>query len=320
MQTFDIKQKSLYIVSIEWDGKQPPSRWYRRLDGLGLRVSGNKDLGPIERRQAKFWHEGRQVSAVIYQEGVIMISSYSLARGLALLARRLGAVNVDVSEANVMDRITASRQDERILGRIEKTLGRRGRPPAKKRWAVTCLECMTVTDQEVASPVNCHNCGGLRIHARKGGKFAVLDNGGDIVDLWLQSRFTGSHWEPAEITTDPDHPHVFDAMSKPAALNRDYDALDVIAGSPVLESIRKMDRETAVLFLDAIFVNLQHYTREERLEKRLKALVSYYQMGGDRSVDVDEPQGADLLTAAGPLMPRFVASSIIALGEVGEED
>ena len=305
---FDLKTNASYLVAIEWDGKQPPSKWYRRLEGFGLRVSGSKDLGPVQRRAASSTYEGKAVTAVIYQEGAIMVSSYSLARALADYANFLGAVNVRIAQMDMMDQFEKTRADAQIMNRIESVFGRRGRPPEPVKWAVTCQECMSVTSQEVPAVVNCANCGGLRINSRKGQAVVYADPGGDVFTAWLRTRFSGPHWEPVEISQDGTEAPALELCNYD-----DKDAVIALENAPALDIIRKMDRASAFLFLDAIYANLSFYSPEERSAHRIKAAVKYYQLGATSLVAIDEGEAPDLLTAAGPLAAQYVAATLLAL-------
>lgn len=309
---FDLKTNAAYLVAIEWDGLQPPSRWYRRLSGFGLRVSGSKDLSPVERRASSGSYAGENVGAVIYQEGAIMVSSYSLARTLAIYAKEEGATNVRIASLEVLDALERNQKDTQIVNRIESVFGRRGRPPASHKWAVTCLECMTITAQEAPTAVNCGHCGGLRINARKGAPVTYADPGGDLFTAWLRLRFSGAHWEPAEIGENGQEAPALEFCNYD-----DKDAVKALEGSAVLAQIETMDRATAFLFLDAIYVNLSHYTKEERIEKRIRAAVEYYRLGGETNINIDEGQAPDLLMAAGPLAGQYVAASLISIMAAG---
>lgn len=305
---FDLKTNASYLVAIEWDGKQPPSKWYRRLASFGLRVSGDKDLNPLERRHTSFEHEGKTIEGVIYQEGAIMVSSYSLACALAQYAKKLGAKNVRTVALEVLDRMESSKRDAQIMNRIENIFSKRGRPPARQNWAVTCLECMSVGDQEVAAVVNCHNCGGLRVNSRKGSTAVYADPGGDVVLAWLRTRFSGPHWEPSEIVEDGK-----EALPLELCHHDDKDGWIAMEDSAVMDIVEKMDRQSAFLFLDAIYVSLSAYSHRERLDKRIKAAVHYYALGGEDNLPVTETEKPDLLTAAGPLDPQYVATTLLTL-------
>lgn len=301
-QDFDLKTNASYLVAIEWDGLQPPSKWYRRLEGFGLRVGGSKELSPVQRRASLLY------SAVIYQEGAIMVSSYSLARTLAYYAKEEGAVNVRIAQMDMLDQFEASRSDTQMMNRIENVFGRRGRPPASHKWVVTCQECMNVTDQEAPAVVNCAHCGGLRINSRKGQSNTHADPGGDVFTAWLRTRFAGPHWEPATISPDGT-----EAPALELCHFDDKDAVIALEDSAVLETIRKMDRASAFLFLDAIYVNLSFYSQEERGNHRIKAAIKYYQLGGAARISIDEGEAPDLLMAAGPLAGQYVATTLLAL-------
>jgi hypothetical protein len=309
MTNFDLKTNASYLVAIEWDGQQPPTRWYRRLGKLGLRVgSKSTEVSPVDRRAASINYAGQQVHAVIYQEGAIMVSSFSLARLLKSYAKREGAINVRIAAIEMIEAWEDTAADRELLGRIENVFGRRGRAPEPEKWAVTCSECLSVTAQEAAAVVSCGNCGGLMIHARRGLPSIYADPGGDVVAAWLRLRFGGAHWEPATIDEAGEEPPALELCNYD-----DKGAWIAMENAPALDLIRKMDRSSAFLFLDAIYVNLTSYDRAERVERRVKAVVEYYRLGGAATVQIDEGEAPDLLVAAGPLAPRYVATALMAL-------
>lgn len=307
-QGFNVTVSAQYQVSIEWDGNQPPAKWYRRLAKFGLRVGGDKEISPIERRYSAFRRAGKEVKAVIYQEGMIMTSSRSLASLLAGYAKKLGAVNVNIAKIEVQEQYTQSAKDAKILQKIEGVYGRMGRPLPSKKWAVSCPECLQVGIVEAPQAVSCPNCGGLLVKSRPGEPNIYSDPGGEVFTAWLRTRFSGPHFEPAAID---------EAGSEAPALELchydDKDGVILLEDAPALELIEKMDRASAFLFLDAIFVNLSNYTWQERTEHRIKAVVSYLNLGGAEAPRLDEGKKPDLLVAAGPLRPDYVAAVLVSL-------
>lgn len=152
-----------YLVVIEWDGEKPPTPFYHRVRRLtsGVRQDDDEEarsLSPITRRS------NRNDNAVVMQEGAIYCVSRSLARALAILAESYGAANVEIATVSKMSPIVATKSDLEALSKINKILGRRGRPPHRS-WRTLTLNCFEEvmsyrisTDKEI---VNCPECGSL---------------------------------------------------------------------------------------------------------------------------------------------------------------
>lgn len=159
----DFSSNSGYLVVIEWDGKKPPTPFYHRVRKLtsGVRQDDSEEArkkSPFARRAT------RNDSAVVMQEGAIYCTSSSLARALALLAEQYGAANVEMADVSDLAPVVATKEDIAALSRINKILGRRGRPPAKRyrNVTITCFEeirsTTVFTDEEL---VTCPYCGSL---------------------------------------------------------------------------------------------------------------------------------------------------------------
>lgn len=293
----------LHIVVIEWDGNKAPSRYYRRVHALSFKVAGDKELSPIARRTGDDGGQG-----VIMQEGVFLCPSESLARQIAGIALDEGAINVSLGTVQFPRHFARSVEDAQILDRIEEVLGRRGRRPPEELWAISCMECLRVTNATTWKPVNCPHCGGLRIHARKGAVRTYRDPGGDVLAAWRVTRFAGPHWEPAPLASD--------GMTVPAAvdiLGRDEEeGAAALAHSPHLAFIEAMPRQTALAFLDAMFCNRVYRTTGARLQARLQVATAYFMRRGDPTrISLPEPAFPDLVDAGSALGAEIVADWLL---------
>lgn len=278
----------LWIVLIEWDGKQPPSKFYRRMEGLSFKVRGDKEISPLARRDS-----GR---GVIFQEGAILTASESQARTIATIATDEGAKNVSVGQARFSDNFIPSRADVEVLNRINSIMGRRGPKPPAEIWTVSCMECAHAVPTETHQPINCPNCGGLLIHARRGTAVTFADPGGDVFTAWLRTRFAGPHWEPAKIDgSGMTAPVVHEIYS-----DRERETAELIKSSPVVGLLGRMGREMAFQFLDAIFISRAYSSLEKRLNKRMETAVEFFRRNGNPAdFRLTEPPQPDLVDAVG---------------------
>lgn len=294
---------NLHIVLIEFDGAQPPSRYYRRIHGLSFKVRGDKEVGPLARRDTG--------KGVIFQEGAVIAASESLARTIAMIATDEGAVNVSIGRVKLDEHFFRTRQDEAILARIERTMGKRGKKPPAQPWVIACTECVQTNAVNHHAPVNCPNCGGLLIHIRPGQPQRFRDPGGDVFDVWLCSRFAGPHWEPVEF--DPAAPL---PPAEVELLNdRERQAAALIAASPVLEKLRQMPRDVALAFLDAMLVNRAYRDKEARLAARIEAATAFFKRDGNPAAfRLNEPAQPDLADATAVLGAEMVATWLLHPG------
>lgn len=300
-----------YLVVIEWDGMKPPTPFYHRVRSLTSGVRQNdsatmRKVAPFARRSE------RNENAVIMQEGAIYCASKSLARALALLAQEYGAVNVDIATVSKMSPVEATTADLAALSKINKILGRRGRPPNRSnRWiSVTCYEEVLtqtlLTDKDI---INCPTCGSLSVSMSFPGEdveSCIWETGYDesLFEQWLAHRLVEDgivtfHEISYIIDDDPpmdDFVRAPFANSSPDTNPTMYATLSLIAGTatytsllptPQKKIIGMMARsdldaldvfyahpEILVRILDAIFVGRLKLDEEERLEGRLTALSS----------------------------------------------
>lgn len=279
---------SMWIVLIEWDGKQPPSKFYRRMDGLSFRVRGDKEVSPLLRRDT-----GR---GVIFQEGAILTASHSQARTIATIAIEEGAKNVSFGRCALSENFTPSHEDMQVLNRIHQVMGQRGPKPPKEIWTVACMECAQATPIETHHPVNCPSCGGMLIHARRGQPAKFTDPGGCVFELWLRTRFAGPHWEPVTI----DRLGIIPPVVNEIYSDRERETADLLKASPAMGMLDKMSRETALRFLDGMFVNRAYTPTERRLQGRMETAVEFFKRNGNPAdFRLTEPPQPDLVDAAG---------------------
>ncbi len=308
---------AMYIVVIEWDGLKVPTGFYHRLKALAARgVRGDKGVPALERRIAE------EKAGIIVQEGAIIVPSESLARLLeslarlleslarllAMLAREYGAAYVQVGRVHLEKNMAPTPDDIEAMRRVEAVLGRRGRPPKKQVWTVSCRECLTVHRVVAPTPVNCPRCGGVMISVHLGEPPRFADPGTDIWDTWLRTRFARGVWEPAPLSGSEMPPAQVDVESP-----REHEVVTWLqkAGT-FLGGIERLGRQTALQVLDAVFVARAYWTRERRQAARVAAATEYFRRGGDPAgVVLAEEDAPDLLDAAGPLGADVVAGLLV---------
>lgn len=332
--------QTYHVVVIEWDGEQPPTRWYDRLHRLAGRVRGDKEQSVIERRTDK---------ALIVQEGCILCPSESLAKTLATLARdEFEAEHVMIGKTRLTDTFGVSREDRQILGRVEMVLGRKGRPPKAEDWAVTCLEEMESFNVRSSGPYQCPSCKGLRIHNRRGKNAGIRLKAREVqdlspFDLWISTRFRYGSWSPAfirikgydqetgenldlgnpqSITYENEDGGKFEAWvsglrdEEPEIYNeREEQIVDALRSSRILDKQEEIPVDIFFDILDAILVNRAYMSDESRLQNRVEAAQIYFRRGGTPAgISLAEMPTLDYLSAAGPLDPDVVAKYALTWG------
>jgi len=295
--------ETLYFVAIEWDGEQPPSTWYERMHRLAGRVRGDKSQTPVVRRDDD--------SGVIFQEGLIFTPSESLARTLGFLARdEFGATAVAIGEAVVKPTFTMSREDSAVINRIAATLGKRGRKPNKQNWVVTCLEQMRTFVTNESYPIQCPNCRGMKIRIRPGNVNAYRDDGDDIFNIWVRTRFGNSpHWEPTSVdmVADDETP-VAPKIDDVQLGERDSEFVAELRNSGIVDQIEKQPRFIQLEILDAVYVSRQFVSTAKRTTSRVNAIAKYFQTGGTRTdFAMAETAVPDLLDTASTMGDEFAA-------------
>jgi hypothetical protein len=277
-----------WIVIIEWDGQHPPRTWYRYLQQLAgsadqTPVRGNKkDASPLKRRAVDSENKG-----LVIQEGCVICPSQSLAYGLAHVARNdmgdkliaNGGKRPDVLvgewEMYRSDDIKMDDDSDAALGRVMKTLGRRGRRPDPVNWVISCKECLGLTTKETHRPLNCPSCGGLRILAHKADSAIVWYDDGSIpiVELWQRTRWgQAAHWQGCEVSTLGGQTPV-PLENAVSYATKETGAIRAICSSQkLLGQLEQMDRQMALEVLDAILIGRSYYDLDSRMEARVKAI------------------------------------------------
>lgn len=299
------------VVLIEWDAKRVPSTYYRRMEVLGFKVAGDKELPPLLRRA-----NDNITGGVIFQEGAIIVPSMSSARFIYWLALEHGAKNVLIGNLNIIEKMTRSRSDAAIIDRIERIYSKRGKKPSAVDWAISCSECLEVTHSVAWAVPNCPNCGGFFIHLRQGTPRQFSDDGRDIVDLWVATRFSGSHWEPVGLHQDAPVPPT--AVSCDIGNAQEETTIVRIRRSgSLIAQLDQMPRETALSFLDAILMSLTRRTRNDRMESRAHIAADFFQKGGSplqmSMLEPTEKQDIDLSLAGPTLSSSAITSWLLRL-------
>lgn len=307
-----------YIVLIEWDGNHPPRKFYRRLHRRAMRVRGDMDLGPIKRRAVGAKED--KPKALIFQEGAIISESRSAATQIYILARDMidelykegevqGSPAVHMARMEWGKTMTRDPRDQRMAAKLEAKFSKPGRPPNPEAYVVTCQECGTVSAVETHDPVGCPSCMGFEIMSRKGDLKAYADPGGSVLKAWIRTRFSGSHFEPKDLTGTEDPPE------KPRiGSQKDQEIVDLMAASsnlwPLLDT---MDRDMALDYLDAIYLG-RRYDRQETRDRRRAEITVQYLMRVNDPVNAPLVEGdPDLVDASGIIAEDSIVQWLVKL-------
>jgi len=275
-----------YVLIIEWDGTPPPTKWYRRLaemTGNGadnpVRGNGDKTIPPIHRRH---YDDAVVMSnGVIIQEGVIICPSKSLSEYFAHLVTHTlvecglieKAPTVAIGKLSATTNVQVTERGKKYTNKVEQRLSKRGRKPKEESWVVTCTECLAVNGvQSSGSPLSCPSCGGLVVHTRRGHTKKFRADGRNVFSLWLSSRFSGAHFEPALVVENEGSP--LPNVDMGDILN-DADERAAVIIEKFATKLAKLPREDALIIMDALFSAFRYRNKEERQEARIEA-VTYY--------------------------------------------
>lgn len=306
-----------YIVAWEWDSKQPPSMYYRRMKKMGFKVGVHKEgVSPLARRANE-----KESGGVIFQEGMAIVPKLSTARVIYWLVSDLGAASVVMGKASLTDMVFKSKADVEILNRIERKFGRRGKRPPKENWALSCTDCLRVSHIHDWAPLECPYCDSYLTRARKGTPITYTDPNTDILDTWLRTRFSGPHWEP--VTLDPK------GIPAPAIENviignsRESNAVDWMKDSPsLINTLTNMPRDVALEFLDGILISVAHRDKDERNIERAYIAAEYMKRGGDpvgiAIVEPNRKKELDIALAAPVLSRNVIVSWLLTLDKSGK--
>lgn len=338
MHTMSDKRETYHMVVIEWDGTGSTTQWYRRMHKLAGRVRGEEGtqfMSALERRISQDMVEFETISGatetasrgVIIQEGCILCKSKSLADTLAVYARdEVGDKLVEagkprpivmVGTAELSADFVANQRDTSTVRQIEKVLGKRGKRPEEAQHVVTCHEDLDVfvINEAKGHVINCPGCGGVKINTREGSPRKFYDDGGDIFDLWIRTRFFGAHWEPCSLTDNPDDPAA--PARNVTDIGKGEEIVERIEASPTLlediNHIAKVDgRDQALLVLDAIFIGRLSHDHGYRQEKRIAAITTYLQQGGNLTgIAMAETPTPDILDVVTLMDKRYAVAYML---------
>lgn len=194
--------KASYVVVIEWNGKKPPTTFYNRLHEYGLWSRDRRSNQERDEVSLMTWRGNRPgsnksdaKSGLVIQEGMIMVASYGLAQEIALLARKAGAVFVQVGQMYTSD-LHASVPDMEAFEERQMNISKRGPKPIASNgtYCVTCYEeAQTYEVETDMAPMTClhQSCRSTFIVSRFGRlpRFRKPQDGENLADYWARTRF-----------------------------------------------------------------------------------------------------------------------------------
>lgn len=301
----------MYLVIIEWDGEPPSMTFYNRMHGLGLFVRGDKEKSPLERRAVA---DG----SVIAQEGAIMCVSPSLARAIAAYAREEGASLIKIGTLDVEDYYMTT-EDAKVMNRVEKILGRRGRPSGQPvDWIVTCLEeAKSYMAYDMRKVVNCPHCHGLMIRTRHNQVIpAYKFPAGDVFEAWIRHRLHTGQFEKAREGDDyPEPPKKVEIDNADEART-----LEIMGNSQdLMQAVKRLPQEAAARILDGVLMARAHLPYDVIRDGRVKATIRLFEKevsASDVRMYVQDDE-YDMLDAASVIGAEHVASLWLSLRKKG---
>lgn len=206
----------MWLLTYNFNGKKPSSSFYRSFRETRLR------------------------------SGILVFNSFSAA--LAAYFEIMGMKG----EAHIFQ----AREVEPVpdlLSLWEERKQKRGRKGRKKRWVVTCFECVRTFPVVSPDVSRCPFCGGFLVRARFGFPVeAIVDKRATDFEKWVTSRFVRGKFEiPAEVIEgegipfpqiSPGEMEIVEEM-KGIEVNGDLSLLDRLFCSRLLERILKLPSE-----------------------------------------------------------------------------
>lgn len=307
---------AMYIVMWEWDGVKPPGTFYRRIAEAGYQISKGqgKKVSPAQRRitrNSKIDKQQHLGAHLAFQEGVFITSVESVAYYVRNLAVDFGATNVFLSEGTAREHYSRTPEDSAVINRVESVIGHKGPLPKAKDWVVSCQECLMCGHVHAYSPTKCTHCPGMYILSRPGLPEVHKDPGGPIIEAWARSRFKGTHWEPVEWKNHGTTPPPLKHIKNMQLTARDRDLLQAMFDNP--PAVAHLDREEAIVVLDAIFAGIRRVKPDTRISKRSLVAVNYFQLGGEpgKFPFLTPATGGDIVDAGLILEPERVAKLML---------
>lgn len=286
----------LWFVIVEWGGQQPPTTYYNWLGKLVGRVRKGRKKASQEQGHLTGRDDGK---GIIFQESAIFVPSRSLAYGIGAMMRDwYPEVEVLVGRGSLVADFVTTDAGRETIRRTARVLSNRGRPRKAEAWAVTCLECLDTYQVMHSLPYQCPKCSGLNIGTRRGQRLQFVDDGRDVWELWLATRFqAGGRFEIARVDSTMGLP----ANIAPDLFTTDKAPMLVLldASTDLVDAVRQMPRSTALSVLDGVFVARQFYRPEQRLPERVAAVTRFFSLGGSPAqVSLAEQPEPDLLDLA----------------------
>jgi hypothetical protein len=287
-----------YLVIVEWGGKRPPTRYYKRIRAVTTKLHG------WQSNDHNIWAAPRGMQALTLQEGVFMCPDKRTALTIASWAKDGGAVFVEIMTAQHYDIQRVTVDDIKKVDEFTRALTRRGRPAKPQYWTVYCIHQGQSYLSHEPRALKCPDCGSLMVRVEQGKpkyyKRPKAGSGADeIFEYWKNTRFAkGKYFLPFEVfasvanalveakeieilPTPDDIPEIeneddkryFDLMMRKDNHKRLYDAVSAMSQS----AYRIEDK---IGFLDAVFTSGRFYP-DEKDHNRVNAIGNIARAGID---------------------------------------
>lgn len=290
------------VVLIEWGGKKPSSTWYNRLHSYGLysrqpNTEGDKEFSLLEWRANQHGDRKRESArGVILQEGVLVVSSMTLAEDIACWAKNENKAALVQIGHMTLSSFTMSERDYEVFDKLQRAVSKRGPKSAGETgsYAVTCFdEVKTYAVDLGAMPVMCPMCGGSNVQSRMGqvSVFQMYKDTGDAKAYWLRTRFSGGSFEVPDMKQNEGDGTFYPV---PKQIVGNVETPSILLDDAVLDAIAPDDASQFHLLDVAYCVSKMPATR--RLEGRLLVIDAYARSGGENFMTFNAPKnGVDLL-------------------------
>lgn len=295
------EEKAIYthLVIFEFGGRKPSSTFYNRLHEYGL-----YSRGPADREEVSLleWRDSQTgpkktsgMRGIVIQEGVIAVSSATLAKDIAYWAKREGAPIVWVGDLTLVD-FVMSEKDFKRYETIQQSVSKRG-PKVEAEagtYTVTCYdEVATFVIEANSLPWNCPSCGGSNCQARLGQRPVFPDTFDcSREDYWLRTRFQNSTFEIPILSPQPG---VKAPRSTPSVANLEVPVLDTALATEVfVESFSSVDQFWFSV-ADTLYC-VGRLPASARLQGRLATIEAYARADGTQLISFNAPaRGFDMI-------------------------
>jgi hypothetical protein len=279
-----------YLVIIEWGGKRPPTRYYKRIRGVTKKLHG------YQSSDANLWGKPRDMQALTLQEGVIMCPDKRTALTIASWARDGGAVFVEIMRASHYDIRTVTEDDVHKVEEFTNQLTKRGKPPPPSDWSVTCIHEGASRYARDSRVLTCPKCGSVMVRVENG----VPDlfklpktyetDASVVLKYWTRTRFIrGKYFIPIEIPSDVESASLTAIPAKFRTLPRKVHDIKNQRDKEYFELMFEPGNDTRIIdaltgmsatfniyekisFLDGLFIAGRFYP-DEKAHARIHAIV-----------------------------------------------